>query len=70
MSKDVSKSFESYFGDLKDPRVERSKLYPLDFFGSSLAASEMRGESERQPQRTRKYMRIRAPNRRSNLPRQ
>jgi predicted transposase YbfD/YdcC len=29
MSKDVSKSFESYFGDLKDPRIERTKLYPL-----------------------------------------
>lgn len=29
MDKDVSKSFESYFGDLKDPRVERTKLYPL-----------------------------------------
>jgi predicted transposase YbfD/YdcC len=29
MSKDVSKSFESHFGNLKDPRVERTKLYPL-----------------------------------------
>lgn len=27
--KDVSSSFESYFGVLNDPRVERSKLYPL-----------------------------------------
>lgn len=29
MSKDVSKSFEDYFGDLKDTRIERTKLYPL-----------------------------------------
>lgn len=29
MSKDVSKSFEDFFGDLKDPRIERTKLYPL-----------------------------------------
>lgn len=29
MSKNVSKSFEDYFGDLKDPRIERTKLYPL-----------------------------------------
>lgn len=29
MNKDVSKSFESHFGDLKDPRIERTKLYPL-----------------------------------------
>jgi len=29
MNKDVSKSFESHFGELKDPRVERTKLYPL-----------------------------------------
>lgn len=29
MKKDVSKSFESHFGDLKDPRIERTKRYPL-----------------------------------------
>ena len=29
MNKDVSNSFETYFGNLKDPRVERTKLYPL-----------------------------------------
>ena len=29
MKKDISKSFESHFGDLKDPRIERTKLYPL-----------------------------------------
>jgi len=29
MNKDVSKSFESHFGSLKDLRVERTKLYPL-----------------------------------------
>lgn len=29
MDKDVSESFEGYFGKLKDPRVERTKLYPL-----------------------------------------
>jgi predicted transposase YbfD/YdcC len=29
MSKDISKSFEDYFGNLKDPRIERTKLYPL-----------------------------------------
>lgn len=29
MNKDVSKSFESHFGKLQDPRVERTKLYPL-----------------------------------------
>ena len=29
MSKELSESFESHFGDLKDPRVERTKLYPL-----------------------------------------
>jgi len=29
MDKDVSKSFESYFGKIDDPRIERKKLYPL-----------------------------------------
>jgi len=29
MNKDVSKSFESHFGNLKDPGVERTRLYPL-----------------------------------------
>jgi predicted transposase YbfD/YdcC len=29
MSKEVSKSFDSHFGNLKDPRVKRTKLYPL-----------------------------------------
>lgn len=29
MDKDVSESFESYFGQINDPRVERTKLYPL-----------------------------------------
>lgn len=29
MNKDVSESFESYFGSLKDPRIERKKLYRL-----------------------------------------
>ena len=29
MSKDVSESFESYFGNLNDPRIDRTKLYPL-----------------------------------------
>ena len=29
MNKDVSKAFEDYFKDLEDPRVERTKLYPL-----------------------------------------
>jgi hypothetical protein len=29
MDKDVSESFESYFGGLKDSRIERHKLYPL-----------------------------------------
>lgn len=29
MHKDVSTSFKSHFGDLNDPRVTRSKLYPL-----------------------------------------
>ena len=29
MSKDISESFESYFGELVDPRIERHKLYPL-----------------------------------------
>lgn len=29
MNKDVSTSFESHFGELNDPRVKRSKLYPL-----------------------------------------
>jgi DDE_Tnp_1-associated len=29
MSKDVSESFEGHFGNLKDPRIDRTKLYPL-----------------------------------------
>ena len=29
VSKDVSSAFESHFGGLKDPRIDRSKLYPL-----------------------------------------
>ena len=29
MNKDVSGSFESHFGVLKDPRIKRLKLYPL-----------------------------------------
>ena len=29
MNKDISKSFESHFGKLKDPRIDRKKLYPL-----------------------------------------
>ena len=29
MNKDVTESFESYFGQLKDPRIDRKKLYPL-----------------------------------------
>ena len=29
MDKDVSESFENYFGKLKDSRIERKKLYPL-----------------------------------------
>jgi hypothetical protein len=29
MNKDVSESFESHFGILKDPRIKRLKLYPL-----------------------------------------
>src|SRR5277367_321138 len=29
MNKDVSRSFESHFGKLDDPRIERHKLYPL-----------------------------------------
>jgi predicted transposase YbfD/YdcC len=29
MNKDVSGSFESYFGKLEDPRLDRKKLYPL-----------------------------------------
>ncbi len=29
MNKDVSSSFESHFGMLNDPRIDRSKLYPL-----------------------------------------
>ena len=29
MNKDVSNSFESHFGILSDPRIDRSKLYPL-----------------------------------------
>ena len=29
MNKDVSESFETHFGVLKDPRVKRLKLYPL-----------------------------------------
>jgi hypothetical protein len=29
MDKDVSESFESYFGTINDPRIDRKKLYPL-----------------------------------------
>ena len=29
MSKNISESFEHYFGGIEDPRVERTKLYPL-----------------------------------------
>ena len=29
MNKDVSTAFESHFGVLNDPRIKRSKLYPL-----------------------------------------
>jgi hypothetical protein len=29
MNKDVSTAFESHFGMLNDPRIKRSKLYPL-----------------------------------------
>jgi DDE_Tnp_1-associated len=29
VNQDVSISFKSHFGGLKDPRIERSKLYPL-----------------------------------------
>ncbi len=29
VNKDVSSSFESHFGMLNDPRIDRSKLYPL-----------------------------------------
>lgn len=29
VNQDVSSLFESHFGGLKDPRIERSKLYPL-----------------------------------------
>jgi predicted transposase YbfD/YdcC len=29
MAKDISSSFESYFNDLPDPRIDRKKLYPL-----------------------------------------
>jgi hypothetical protein len=29
MNKDVSRSFESHFGKLDDPRIERHKVYPL-----------------------------------------
>ena len=29
VNKDVSSSFESHFGVLNDPRIDRSKLYPL-----------------------------------------
>lgn len=29
MDKEVSESFESHFGSLKDPRIDRKKLYPL-----------------------------------------
>ncbi|OGV25671.1 MAG: hypothetical protein A3F18_01160 [Legionellales bacterium RIFCSPHIGHO2_12_FULL_37_14] len=29
MNTDVSKSFESLFGDFNDPRIDRTKLYPL-----------------------------------------
>ena len=29
MNTDVSTAFESHFGVLNDPRIKRSKLYPL-----------------------------------------
>ena len=29
MNKDVSESFKSHFGQWKDPRIDRKKLYPL-----------------------------------------
>src|SRR5476649_616884 len=29
MKKDISKSFETHFSALKDPRINRKKLYPL-----------------------------------------
>jgi hypothetical protein len=29
MEKNVSKSFESYFGKIKDPRIDQKKLQPL-----------------------------------------
>lgn len=29
MSKDIKEAFESHFGQLQDPRIERHKLYPL-----------------------------------------
>ena len=29
MNKDVSESFDGYFGKLKDPRIDRTKFYPL-----------------------------------------
>ena len=29
MSKNISESFEHYFGGIEDPRFERTKLYPL-----------------------------------------
>ena len=29
MNKDVAGTFDTYFGKLDDPRIERHKLYPL-----------------------------------------
>ena len=29
MKKDISRSFETHFSTLKDPRINRKKLYPL-----------------------------------------
>ncbi len=39
MNTDVSTAFESHFGVLNDPRIKRSKLYPLTeiLFVSTLA---------------------------------
>ncbi len=29
MKKGIAEGFQSYFGEIPDPRIERSKLYPL-----------------------------------------
>ena len=29
MTKDILENFEDYFEEIEDPRIERSKLYPL-----------------------------------------